>query len=69
MLYHIRGLKAWVLVKCGAPKAALENLDEMENKARADLHQRGILLNDLNTQELVSALFTTQDNKISLQTS
>lgn len=38
IFYHIRGLKAWVLVKCGAPKAALENLDEVENKARADLH-------------------------------
>lgn len=38
IIYHIRGLKAWVLVKGGAPKAALKKLDEMENKARTDLH-------------------------------
>lgn len=64
-VYHIRRLKAWVLVKCGTSKAALENLDEIENKARADLHQRGILLNDLSTQEnLLYISFTITLNEL-----
>lgn len=45
--HHVGRLEGWVLVEGGTPEAALEDLDEVENEARPDLHQRAVLLNDL----------------------
>jgi len=45
--YHVGGLEVWILIEGGTPEAALEDLDEVENETRPDLHQRAVLLDEL----------------------
>ena len=47
-LYHVRRLELWVFIERRPSKAPLKDLDEVENQAGPDLHQRGVLLDDLH---------------------
>ena len=45
--HHVRRLELWILIEGGTPEAPLEDLDEVENEARPDLHQRAVFLDNL----------------------
>lgn len=46
--YQVRRLEVGIFVECRSTKAPLKDLDEVENEARPDFHQSGILLHNLN---------------------
>ena len=45
--YHVGRLEVGILVEGWTPEAPLEDLDDVEDEARPDLHQRAVLFNDL----------------------
>ena len=52
--YHVGRLEVGILVEGWTPEAPLEDLDDVENEARPDLHQRAVLFNDLQHRATIN---------------
>ena len=42
-----------ILIEGWTPEAPLEDLDDVENEARPDLHQRAVLFNNLEHRAMI----------------